>query len=534
MNTLNLIFSAVSILSASPLSVLKANDTSSTFSIETSTVQQDLYCFYKDRYPTNTLSYLVPHKENGDEYNDFKLLTMYAYKGDLYLYFYSELPYEFTSVNFTYSTSTLLNEDMTSVVEDYKTSSTRIHDVNGTNKRFYKVVCDDFYTYEEGSKHRVKASKITGIYNTYTIFSRYCSNNEYSWEDPKDGVDQVYTYYHNNYVIINESTAILNLINTKYDALARTDASEAKEINWLFFNYDYTSLGSSYSLGNLVEASVSYEYLTYDVTYRVNGTPYENVYAGLYEDSDDFFLTYGHSARESEFYNLDSKREEVKVKPSSKRLKTDTVSTTLFFVWNITKSIDYSYNTIQALDDTSVSNISDKDFKEFIEKNKENYKYAIDFKESYRNRLKTEQSYYNPLDFFTDTRKVYSRCHEARDITLVKLAFENQDGIAELNALMNATDEELSLFTSPTTYTSMTLFGVDVDEISKNLWIISGVALSVGLLALILYFYLKYRSTHPKIKRAYEGAKMSYDYKNKSYKSKAFRHNKKPFKKKRG
>lgn len=495
MNLVNALAAAIS-LTLAPSTVKLANNANISFSIETSTVQQDLYCFYKDQFPKNTLSYLVPHKENGDQYDDFKLLTMYANQGDLYLYFFVDLPYEFTSVKFEYSTSTTLNEDNTEIIENYQTGENafdcRIHDVNGSKKRFYKVVCDDFYDYEVGSKHRVKAFKIIGELNNSSTMIRECNDSEYSWEDQREGADQIYTYYHSNYIILNNNSAVLQFIPTKFEAVAQTDATQYKEIFWLFFDYDYTSLGANYSLGNLVEATVSYEFLTYDVTYRVDGAIYENVYGGLYEDPDEFFKTYGHNAREAEFKNVESVREESTVKPSSKRIKTNTSSVTLFFFWNITKSIDYSYNTIQSLDDESIDEIKDENFKSFIEANKGTYKYAIDFRESYRNRVATTSDPSNLRDAIVNTRKVESRCHEATDVAIVKLAFQNQDGIAELNALMNPVDSDFAVTTSPNTYTTMSIFGTDVSKIGQNLLIIIGVVTGVALIGGIIYLIVKY------------------------------------------
>ena len=526
MKLLNSLIAAASI-GLAPASIKFASSSNSTFSIETSTVQQDLYCFYKDQYPKNTLSYLVPHKENGDQYDDFKLLTMYANQGDLYLYFYVDLPYEFTSVKFEYSTSTTLNEDNTEIIEDYQTGqdafNCRIHDVNGTNKRFYKVVCDDFYEYEVGSKHRVKAFKIIGELNNSSTMIRECNDSEYSWEDQREGVDQIYTYYHNNYIILNNNSAVLQFIPTKFEAVAQTDAIQYKEVFWLFFDYDYTSLGTNYSLGNLVEATVSYEFLTYDVSYRVDGAIYENVYGGLYENPDEFFKTYGHNSREAKFYNLESVREESTVKPSSKRIKTNTSSVTLFFFWNITKSIDYSYNTIQALDDESIDKIKDENFKSFIEANRGSYKYAIDFRESYRNRIATSSDNSNLWDAIVNTRKVESKCHEATDIAIVKLAFQNQDGIAELNALMNPVDSDFAITTSPNTYTTMSLFGTDVSTIGKNLIIIIGAIAAVVLVGGIIYLIVK----NNKKKKSSNNTNISIHYPNHYNSSKKTRKTKK-------
>ena len=140
------------------------NDRTVNFNITTSTVAEDLSVFYHNQYPVNTLSYLVPNTKNGDRYNDFKLLTMYAYQGDLYLYFYAESPFTFDDVRLEYSTSTTLSSDNTEIRENWQERGDafhcRVHDYNGDRKKFYKVVAEDFYEYNVGDIHRVKAGRI--------------------------------------------------------------------------------------------------------------------------------------------------------------------------------------------------------------------------------------------------------------------------------------------------------------------------------------------------------------------------------------
>jgi len=59
----------------------ETGSTTKTIDITTSNVLEDLAVFYHDQYPTNTLAYLVPHKVQGDQYDDFKFITMYAHQG---------------------------------------------------------------------------------------------------------------------------------------------------------------------------------------------------------------------------------------------------------------------------------------------------------------------------------------------------------------------------------------------------------------------------------------------------------------------
>lgn len=471
----------------------QAETRSQGFNIETSTVQEDLACFYHNQYPVNTLSYLIPNTKNGDLYNDFKLLTMYANQGDLYLYFYAESTFAFDKCEIEYSTSTTLSEDQTSVVEDWQTGDNRfnlrVHDYNGSKKKFYKCVAKDFYTYNVGDDHRVKVGKLYCYQNNeYRSMIRSCEDSEYSWKDQRSGEDQVYTYYKNNYLLVNQSKYVEQFIATKYSDITRKTCTEAKELNWLFFTYDYSSLGVNYSLGKLKEITIDYEYMYYQNSYRVNGYSNATLYTGALNYPNAFYNSLGHNAREAEFNVYKTQRIETKVTPATRTIEGITDQGRIFFFWEITHRVNYTYNTIQGLDDTSLSSVSDKDFKSFLERTREQYKWAVDFREDNRTLNSINDSWNNFADWWNSTVKVTSTCHEASSVTAVRFVFENQDGTAELNGIMNPVDISQIATTSPTTYTTVS-FTLGSEKATKTFYtilaVIAAILLGVGIIWLI-------------------------------------------------
>ena len=476
---------------------IKQANTASTFNIETSTVQEDLCVFYHDQYPVNTLTYLVPNKTNGDLYNDFKLLTMYAHDGDLYIYFYTESPFKFTNVSIEYSTSTTLTDDQLDVVEDWHEKENafacRVHDSNGERKQFYKVVADDFYEHNPGDDHRIKVKKLrASTDNEMQSMVRNCDNSEYSWKDSQSGEDQVYTYYRDNYLLVREAAYYQQFIFTKYTDIMQTTPIEAQESNWLYFSYDYTSKGVRYDLGKLKEAYVSYEYLSFNNSYRVNGSNNASIYTGPYNNASGWLNNKGHGAREASFELVSTKRMESKITPTTRTIDTVTSHGRLFFFWEITHRINYSYNTIQDLSDSQVEKIADPDFKNFINKTRGDYQWAIDYKDDVRTRTNVQDSWNNPLDWINGTCKVTTICHEAKSVTLTRLVFENQDGTADLNAIMNPVDVSAIVTTVPTSHTTVT-FTLINDEITRNFWIVLGVIAAIAATIGIIFLIIKIR-----------------------------------------
>lgn len=478
-------------------------ETSSTSPIDvtTSNVTEDLCVLYHNKYPTNTLSYLVPHKSSGDKYEDFKFLTMYAYQGDLYIYFYSGFPRIFDDAKMVYSVSTTMAEDKTGMVENWQKENNAfvctIHDHWGTDRVFYKAVAKNFYAYNKGDKHRAAVSSLY-LTGTNLTVERSCEGAEYSWEDQAAGEEQVYSYYKDNYVVIDGAKGLIQLVPTEYTHVRQTEANEAVEMQWLFFSYSSSSRGANFDLGKLVSASLQYEYLTYDALYtvdRANWTwsHYRTIYGGLYDQPDTFLKDLGHNARDCSFTKVSSDILYSTVTPNSRSIDATTSHKTWFFFWNETHEIHYKYNTLQALDDTSVEAVPDTDFQAFLNRYKAGYKYALNFKEDKRVVSKREDFHDNFVDWYQDSQKVTTRCHEAHAIQLLKLTFNTQDGVADFNALMNPpVDVDEIITTLPKDYKTVDFSGTKVVQGIKGWFIGITVAVTAIVLIYIILITIKF------------------------------------------
>ena len=183
---------------------------------------------------------------------------------------------------------------------------------------------------------------------------------------------------------------------------------------------------------------------------------------------------------------------ESKIVPTTRTIDTITSQARLFFFWEITHRINYSYNTIQDLSDSQVEKISDPDFKNFINKTRGDYQWAIDYKDDTRVRTKVEDSWNNPLDWLNGTTKVTTTGHEAKSVTLTRLVFENQDGTADLNAIMNPVDVSAVVTTVPTSHTTVT-FTLGDETLTRNFWIVLGVVAAVVATFGIIYVIIRIR-----------------------------------------
>ena len=122
--------------------------------------------------------------------------------------------------------------------------------------------------------------------------------------------------------------------------------------------------------------------------------------------------------------------------------------------------------------------------------NRSHYKWAIDFREDNRLLTKTENSWSNFRDWFMGTQKVTTKCHEAKSVTATRFVFENQDGTAELNAIMNPVDISEAVTTNPQVYTTVT-FTIGNEETTKRFWIIVGVIAGLAGIAGIIFLIIK-------------------------------------------
>lgn len=479
------------LIGASAAPLMATSTTQSYIDVTNSSVVEDLRAFYGDKYPVNTISYLTPNTSRGDKYSDFKFLTMYAYQGDLYVYFYCENGYLYDGVEFTYSTSTTVSEDETSMVEDYQTVALDIMSTNGDFYSFWKCKATSFYTYNVGDQHRVYAESIALKKSEPELrIERECEGAEYSFQDNADGEDQIYTYYKDNYLLVSGAKCVMQDITTEWSSPGDGYASEIRENFWIFFDWDYSSLGYEYTFGKLKEVNLSYEYATYEVSYRIDGNN-RAAYRGLYEKPDSFVTTMGNNIRDINFDLQNTERKISTITPSEKVIDEVTYNKTIFFFWHITKSINYKYNSIQKLDAASVNEIEDEDYKYFINSFREDYRYAVCFKEDTRTLVSSDWDFWNVGDFFMQTVKNVTKCHEPSSVTLLSLTFEGENEDLNLNAIMDPVDTSEAIETIPETTTVVTFMGVNTDTISRSIWITIGVILAIVLVGLIIYAYVK-------------------------------------------
>jgi hypothetical protein len=479
---------------------LREATTTTRLDVSTSEVAEDLRAFYNDKFPTNTLASLVPNKAAGDEYSDFKLINLYAESGSLYVYFYSAgYRYLFDGVILDYSDSTALSEDKASIVETWHAGndgkSGSVMSSNGSRNRFYKAVIKDFYTYSVGSEHRVKAQSLRLRYNGETIVTRDCENHEYSWKDQATGEDQVYSYYKNSYVVINAMETVLNPIVTKYDSYSEKTAAEMEEMNWLFFSYSNTSKDADFDLGAVIGVRVAYDYLTYENTYRVNTglSAHTSVYGGLLDDPNDFLQANAASSRDATFNVTNSARQESVVKPSNKRISRTTDKLSIFS-WDILHhELNYSYQTLQSLDDSAVEAVKDSDFQNFLLRHKASYMYAINFRNDVRLRTDIKTDSQNFGEWFVDTRKVTSLCHEARSVDVVSLTFDSEAGELTLNGLSHPVEKPSMDSTQPSNPPVNDIFnnglGKKLKDMGITLLAVGGAVLAIYLGFLIWRFF---------------------------------------------
>ena len=115
---------------------------------------------------------------------------------------------------------------------------------------------------------------------------------------------------------------------------------------------------------------------------------------------------------------------------------------------------------------------------------------AIDYKDDVRVRTKTEDSWNNFVDWIRGTTKVTTTGHEAKSVTLTRLVFENQDGTADLNAIMNPVDVSAVVTTVPTTHTTVT-FTLGDETLTRNFWIILGVIAAIAATIGIIYVVIR-------------------------------------------
>ena len=416
-----------------------------------SSVTDDLEAFYGESYGDKILSNLTPSKAKGDDYSDFKFYNFYPYRGDLYFYFYARAGFKIDSVILEYSDGSSFDSEGNAIenwhmLGESGNNAAIVQDTYGKMNIFYKCVLKDFYEESEGSKHRIFLSTLNGYTSNDSelLFSRRCQDAELLWEDTAESEDLIYKYYKDDYILIDQAEYMQQWLCTRWNDSNQSFPIEVTEFNWLFFSWSGTSIGGKYELGELKEVVLDYEYLTYDATYIVDSqtvlspetTP---VYFGTHDHPEVFTENVsGVRIRGIEIGNEVYNVRQSTITPYSRRISTITDEPEWWQFWLNAHKVEYTYNSIQALDQTSIASIEDEDTRDFFQSQSGIYKYAIMMKEDRRQRTKVEDLRWTGWnEFWSASKKVTSKCHELISPRLTRLTFNTIEGDVELNAMMH-------------------------------------------------------------------------------------------------
>lgn len=427
-----------------------ANQNAEPLDITKSSVTDDLETFYGESYGDKILANLTPSKVKGDDYNDFKFYNFYPYQGDLYFYFYARAGWTIDSVILEYSDgSTFDNEgnaiENWHVLGDQDLRSALVKDTYGKMNIFYKCVLKNFYVEEVGSTHRIFLQTLNGYTSNDEdlVFSRKCQDAELLWEDTAESEDLVYRYYKDDYILIDQAEYYQQWLATKWNDSNQNFPTEIKEFNWLFFSWSGTSIADKYELGELKEVVLDYEYLQYEVSYTIRSTnwnePLTPVYFGTHDHTEPFVQNVPDAnITDIEMFNEVYALRQTTITPYSRTISTITDEPTWWQFWLNAHKVEYSYNSIQALDQASIEAIEDEDTRDFFQSQSGTFKYALMMKEDTRYREKVETV---PATWTTSAgKKVTSIAHELVSPRLTRLTFNTVDGDVELNAMMHAVE----------------------------------------------------------------------------------------------
>ena len=123
------------------------------------------------------------------------------------------------------------------------------------------------------------------------------------------------------------------------------------------------------------------------------------------------------------------------ITPYTRRISTITDQPTWWQFWLNAHRVEYTYNSIQALDQASINSIEDEDTRDFFQSQSGAFKYALMMKEDTRYRTNVQNA-----TGWNAGKRVTSVCHEMCSPRLTRLTFNTPDGDVELNAMMHAVE----------------------------------------------------------------------------------------------
>ncbi len=419
--------------------------------ITQSSVCDDLEAFYGDSYGDKILQNLTPAKNKGDDYNDFKFYNFYPHDGDLYFYFYARAGWTIDSVILEYSDGATFDSEGNAIenwhmLGENGTRAAIVQDTYGKMNVFYKCVLKDFYTESVGSTHRIFLQTLNGYTSNDSSmsFTRHCQDAELLWEDTADNEDLIYKYYKDDYILIDQAEYLQQWLVTGWDSSNQRYPIEITEFNWLLFSWSGTSIAGKYELGELKQVVLDYEYLQYNATYTVDSgdviaPEFTPLYFGTHDHPEVFTNgVSGVNIRDIVIDNEVYTTRQTTISPYTRTVSTITDTPTWWQFWLNAHKVEYTYNSIQPLDQQSISAIEDEDTRNFFQSESGTYKYAIMMKEDVRYRSKVEDLRWTGWsEFWNASKRVTTVAHEMVSPRLTRLTFNSENGDVELNAMMH-------------------------------------------------------------------------------------------------
>jgi hypothetical protein len=273
------------------------------------------------------------------------------------------------------------------------------------------------------------------------IFTRHADDAEFLWEDSASDTDITYHYFKDNYIVIDQASYYQQWETTEFNDSNQNYPTKIDELNWLFFSWSSTSLGDKYALGALKKVVLDYEYLQYEAEYTVD-TKFLSpsmcpVYFGTSEHPEVFTETMkDYNVRDIKITSTVSNPRQTIITPETVTIQKTTDTPAWWQFWLNRHEVKYTYNSIQALDDSSLNSLPDEGNRDFFKNNRDSYQYAIMMKKDTRSRLSVKDlSGWN--EFWNDSKRVSSVAHELVSAAITTLTFNTDNGDAELNAIMD-------------------------------------------------------------------------------------------------
>lgn len=415
-----------------PLFFIRNLFASEIVSIEATNVASDLRILYGGNNPNSFDIYsLVPPS---DQNLNFKILAIKPLDGNLYIYGYTKILYDFfiSGLDITYSNSTTQGENG-GFIENFFTTSSRLINTYGYGDVFFKVSIDNFVSLNTSGRFFIdSATLFAGYYNIVNQLQQWPIyynniNDELFYNIGSTYDNFIYEYFKDDYIVITDKQVNLFLTGKDIDnnILGHENYRSYYEDFYVFFNTDL-------SIDELIEAQYSYLYYSYSVNYHYSansGAPLL-AYPGLMDDSNAFNIS-------SVYINS----------TITSGVTTKSVNVPYFSWW--TQSKVYSLENIQDCND--LSNLESEEYSGFkdlindinsnrVASNKDPFSWTFKAASDVRVATRTINEYTGNSWYFNGYS--VNNAHEIKQLQILRLKFRTNNQTFDLNALDWPSDTE--------------------------------------------------------------------------------------------